>query len=56
MRFLNQAGPGKPFDAHQLELAFPGARGWSCDIAGLMAIPVSMQPRDYVVFFREELV
>lgn len=56
MRFLNQAGPGKPFDTHQLELAFPGARGWSCDIAGLMAIPVSRQPRDYVVFFRKELV
>lgn len=56
MRFLNRTASSQPFQTHELRQAYPEAADWSGDVAGLLAIPVSRRPRDYVVFFRKELV
>ena len=54
--FLNTAPTGRIICTHRLSEFFPGAGALSERVAGLMAIPISRAPRDYIVFFRKELV
>ena len=54
--FLNTAPTGQIICADRLSEFCPGAGVLSEQVAGLMAIPISRAPRDYIVFFRKELV
>jgi len=54
-RFLNGAAASKVYSTHRLGAVLPFALQ-SKDIAGLLAIPVSRRPRDFVMFFRREVV
>ena len=55
VRFLNSAPPGKAFATHELGRVHPPARDFTERAAGVLAIPISRQPRDYLVFFRREV-
>lgn len=54
-RFLNTTQAGDVFATEHLADKYPGAEVFADRVAGLLAIPVSRQPRDYIVFFRHEV-
>jgi light-regulated signal transduction histidine kinase (bacteriophytochrome)/CheY-like chemotaxis protein len=56
VRALNGTAAGKVFATDQLATLLPGLESDTSDVAGLLAIPISRSPRDYVVLFRSELI
>ncbi len=54
-RFLNTAPTGQVFATHRLAALYPDAADFSADVAGVLAVPISRTPRDYIVFFRREV-
>jgi light-regulated signal transduction histidine kinase (bacteriophytochrome) len=55
LRFLNKTASGRVFATHQLSELFPPAADYPMRAAGILSIPISRAPRDYVVFFRREV-
>jgi len=55
VRFLNTAPTGQVFATHKLAELYPDAADFSADVAGVLAVPISRTPRDYIVFFRREV-
>ncbi len=53
--FLNTNLSGQVFATHSLAEVYPEAKDFSADVAGVLAIPISRTPRDYIVFFRREV-
>jgi light-regulated signal transduction histidine kinase (bacteriophytochrome)/CheY-like chemotaxis protein len=56
IRALNGTAAGKVFATDQASTLVKGAEEHAATCAGLLAIPISRSPRDYVVLFRAELV
>lgn len=56
MRFLNGAAASRVYHTHALSKVHQPAADYEANVAGILAIPVSRRPRDYVVFFRPEIV
>ncbi|MEB0222639.1 hypothetical protein, partial [Pseudomonas sp. AB12(2023)] len=56
VRALNSTAAGKVFATDHIAPILPGAEAFVSQSAGLLAIPISRAPRDYVVLFRSELV
>jgi light-regulated signal transduction histidine kinase (bacteriophytochrome) len=55
VRFLNTTSAGQVFSTHCLSDVFPPALDYPMRAAGMLSIPVSRVPRDYLVFFRKEV-
>nr|WP_075292332.1 HWE histidine kinase domain-containing protein [Pararhizobium arenae] len=55
-RFVASISEGRIWATHSLPRAFPEAENYYQISAGLLAIPLSQLPRDYLFFFRKELV
>jgi light-regulated signal transduction histidine kinase (bacteriophytochrome)/CheY-like chemotaxis protein len=55
-RFLNTAGASTIWSTDSIGAVFEPAREWLDKAAGLLALPVSRSPRDYIVLFRQEQV
>jgi light-regulated signal transduction histidine kinase (bacteriophytochrome) len=55
VRFLNKTASGRVFATHHLGDIFPPAADYPMRAAGLLSLPISRTPRDYVVFFRQEV-
>jgi light-regulated signal transduction histidine kinase (bacteriophytochrome) len=53
---LNQVSEGRVFATDHIASLVPEAEGFAASAAGMLAIPISRSPRDYVVLFRSELV
>lgn len=53
-RFLNTAGASTVWSSDNIGAVFEPARAWTDKSAGILALPVSRTPRDYVVLFRKE--
>ncbi len=51
---LNQAAAGQIYTTSTLSRVLPEAAAYSDRVSGLLAIPLSRRPRDYVVLFRAE--
>lgn len=56
IRALNATAAGKVFATDHIGSLVTDADAFSGSAAGLLAIPISRSPRDYVVLFRAELV
>jgi light-regulated signal transduction histidine kinase (bacteriophytochrome)/CheY-like chemotaxis protein len=56
VRFLNKTAAGRVFSTHELVKTFPPAATYAAKTAGILSIPISRVPRDYLVFFRREVV
>ena len=56
VRALNATAAGKVFATDNIESLVPDSGAFADVAAGLLAIPVSRSPRDYVVLFRTEMV
>ncbi|WP_095588256.1 HWE histidine kinase domain-containing protein [Actibacterium ureilyticum] len=54
-RFLNMAPTGKVFSTDSLIANYPDAEVIADRVAGLLTVPISRTPRDYIVFFRREI-
>jgi light-regulated signal transduction histidine kinase (bacteriophytochrome) len=54
VRTLNQAASGQVFTTEDISTLIPGAEAYANRAAGMLAIPLSRAPRDYVVLFRSE--
>lgn len=54
VRSLNQASAGEIFATNSIQSLIPEAASYADRAAGLIAIPLSRNPRDYVVLFRSE--
>jgi light-regulated signal transduction histidine kinase (bacteriophytochrome)/CheY-like chemotaxis protein len=55
VRALNGTAAGKVYATDHIGSLVEGAERWSKDAAGLLAIPISRSPRDYVILFRKEM-
>src|SRR6476660_6765564 len=53
---MNQTTGGRVYATHCLKDVFPQAAGFTMRAAGLLSVPISRIPRDYLVFFRREVV
>lgn len=56
IRALNGTAAGRVFATDHIGALIPDAEAFADTAAGLLAIPVSRSPRDYVVLFRSELI
>jgi len=56
MRFLNTTSPRQIFCTDCLSQVFTPAEAYATDISGMLAIPISRSPRDYLVLFRKPIV
>ena len=56
VRFLNKTQGGRVYATHCLRDVFPPAADFNMRAAGLLSVPISRTPRDYLVFFRREVV
>ncbi len=56
VRALNGTAAGKVYATDHIASLIDGARDYSASAAGMLAIPISRSPRDYVVLFRSELI
>ena len=54
--FLNKTASGRVFATDNLGQAFAPANDYVMRAAGILSIPISRVPRDYLVFFRREVV
>ncbi len=55
-RFINSVAGGKVWATHALSESYPAAIDFRGDVAGILAIPLSQIPRDYLLFFRKEVI
>ncbi|MEF2546366.1 HWE histidine kinase domain-containing protein [Aurantimonas sp. E1-2-R+4] len=55
-RFLNRASASKVYASDRLGEVSPDAAAFTDRAAGMLAIPLSRRPRDYLLFFRKEIV
>lgn len=55
-RFAEQLSEGGIWATNQLSNAVPGAGAFADDAAGMLVIPLSQRPRDYLFIFRKEVV
>lgn len=55
VRFLNRAHASEPYATSELARHYPQAEAFAGRAAGILAIPISRSPRDYLVFFRSEI-
>jgi light-regulated signal transduction histidine kinase (bacteriophytochrome) len=53
---LNGTAAGRVFATDRIADLVPAAEGHAAVAAGLLALPISRRPRDYVVLFRQEMV
>jgi light-regulated signal transduction histidine kinase (bacteriophytochrome)/CheY-like chemotaxis protein len=56
IRALNSTAAGRVFATDHIPSILPGAEAFAGQAAGMLAIPISRSPRDYVVLFRQEIV
>lgn len=56
VRALNATAAGKVYATDHIGSLVPDAERFADGTAGLLAIPISRSPRDYVVLFRSEMV
>ncbi|MBB3952386.1 HWE histidine kinase domain-containing protein [Aureimonas jatrophae] len=55
-RFLNRAGSSRVYATDEISALHPPAADFMDRAAGVLAIPISRAPRDYILFFRREIV
>lgn len=54
-RFLNRSSASRVFATNELSAQHPPAAEYADRVSGILAVPVSRKPRDYLVFFRGEV-
>lgn len=55
VQFLNRAAASQILSLDDIGSVYPEGREFASRAAGLLAIPISRTPRDYLIFFRREI-
>ncbi len=55
-RFAHSVAEGRVWAGHKLSAALPEAEDFAADASGLLIVPLSQRPRDYLFYFRKEVV
>jgi light-regulated signal transduction histidine kinase (bacteriophytochrome)/CheY-like chemotaxis protein len=55
-RFVGSVAQNRVWATHALQTRYPAAEGFADKVAGLLAIPLSQLPGDYLFFFRKEML
>ncbi|WP_299714216.1 HWE histidine kinase domain-containing protein [Tardiphaga sp.] len=55
MSFINSVAGGRVWATNALSERLPGAEVYRAEASGVLAVPLSQLPRDYLVFFRKEV-
>lgn len=55
-KFISAVAENRVWNTHALIREYPAAEPFSAEVSGVLAIPLSHVPRDYLLFFRKELV
>jgi light-regulated signal transduction histidine kinase (bacteriophytochrome)/ActR/RegA family two-component response regulator len=55
MAFINTVAEGRVWASSALSERLPAADAYRGDVSGVMAVPLSQLPRDYLLFFRREV-
>jgi light-regulated signal transduction histidine kinase (bacteriophytochrome) len=56
IEFLNTASARQVFETNELSRHLPSAQAYAAEVSGVLAIPISKASRDYLLFFRREVV
>lgn len=56
VEFLNRSSGGQIYATHELPIAYPPSVRFADVASGVLAVPLSREPRDYLIFFRREFV
>lgn len=54
LRVLREKDTHSVFATNEIAALLPSAAAWAGKAAGMMAVPLSRAPRDYLIFFRKE--
>jgi light-regulated signal transduction histidine kinase (bacteriophytochrome)/CheY-like chemotaxis protein len=55
-RFAQTVAEGRVWGTHRLSASIPEAEDYASQAAGVLIIPLSQRPRDYLMFFRREII
>jgi light-regulated signal transduction histidine kinase (bacteriophytochrome) len=55
MGFISSVSEGSVWATSALSERLPSADSYRSDVSGVLAVPLSQLPRDYLVFFRKEV-
>ncbi|MCX2887672.1 MULTISPECIES: HWE histidine kinase domain-containing protein [Pseudomonas] len=47
---------GRTWASNRLSMVLPAAQAYFTDVSGVLIIPMSQHPRDYLIFFRKEVI
>lgn len=53
---IGERAEGKVWASHELSAIWPRAEAFCAEASGVLALPLSQLPRDYLLFFRKEIV
>ncbi|WP_060481016.1 HWE histidine kinase domain-containing protein [Pseudomonas sp. NBRC 111119] len=56
LRFADGITEGRTWASHRLATAHPAAQAYFTEVSGVLILPISQRPRDYIIFFRKEVV
>jgi light-regulated signal transduction histidine kinase (bacteriophytochrome)/CheY-like chemotaxis protein len=56
LRFAESVAEARTWASNSLSLAHPAAQAYFSDVSGVLLIPISQRPQDYIMFFRKEVV
>ncbi|NIF28254.1 GAF domain-containing protein [Pantoea sp. Tr-811] len=56
LRLAEVVSEGRTWASNRLSMALPAAQAYFADVSGVLLIPMSQQPRDYLMLFRKEVV
>lgn len=56
LRFAESVAEGRTWASNRLSMVHVQARDYAVDVSGMLVIPMSQHPRDYLLLFRKEVI
>jgi len=56
LSFAESVAEGRTWASNCLSMAYPAAQDYATDVSGVLIIPMSQHPRDYLMLFRKEVI
>jgi light-regulated signal transduction histidine kinase (bacteriophytochrome)/CheY-like chemotaxis protein len=56
LRFVESVADGRTWASHRLSTAHAPASDYATEVSGVLVIPMSQHPRDYLLLFRKEVI
>ncbi|MCW2293651.1 light-regulated signal transduction histidine kinase (bacteriophytochrome) [Pseudomonas sp. BIGb0408] len=56
LSFIEGVAQGRTWASNRLSMAHVAAQDYASDVSGVLVIPMSQHPRDYLILFRKEVV